>query len=213
MASATAARALTGTIVAFLLVIPAAASSTPRGGAGVVSERGFVGPLRIDRSTPVQVQRFAGPAEYIGAGRFRPAIREFAPFIALGYGCRHAHYGIPTMRVEKDGVTAGSSHVDCRTVYWINQRTGLLAGFSTNSQRFRTPRGVHPGTSLVEAKRREHRPTLMDSPSALSVRTADAELLIYATIVTPKHGGWRVGKRIAALALESRRHMIGLEFV
>jgi hypothetical protein len=53
----------------------------------------------------------------------------------------------------------------------------------------------------------------MDSPSALSVRTADAELLIYVSIVTPKHGGWRVGKTIAALALESRRHMIGLEFV
>jgi hypothetical protein len=122
MASATAARVLTGTIVAFLLAIPAADASTPHGGAGVVSERGFVGPLRIDRSTPVQVQAFAGPAEYIGAGRFRPAIHEFAPFIALGYECRHARYGIPTMRVEKDGVTAGDSHVDCRTVYWINQR-------------------------------------------------------------------------------------------
>jgi hypothetical protein len=213
MASATAVRVFTGTLAAVLVMVPPAASAVPHGGAGVVSERGFVGPLRIDGSTAVQVQAFAGPAEYIGAGRFRPAIHEFAPFIALGYGCRHARYGIPTMRVRKDGVTAGDSHVDCRTVYWINQRTGLLAGFSTDSRRFHTPRGVHPGTSLAEAKRREHRPTLMESPSALNVSTAKAELLIYATIVTPKHGGWRVGKTVAALALESRRHMIGLEFV
>ncbi|HEX6702089.1 MAG TPA: hypothetical protein VF101_15280 [Gaiellaceae bacterium] len=213
MASATAVRVFTGTIAAALVMVSPAASADPHGGAGVVSERGFVGPLRIDRSTPVQVQAFAGRADYIGAGRFRPAIREFVPFIALGYGCRHARYGIPTMRVEKDGVTAGYSHVDCRTVYWINQRTGLLAGFSTDSRRFRTPRGVHPGTSLAEAKRREHRSTLMDSPSALDVKTANAELLIYATIVVPKRGGWRVGRTVAALALESRRHMIGLEFV
>jgi hypothetical protein len=213
MASATAVRFFTGTIAAALVLVPPAAPSVPHGGAGGVSESGSVGPLRIDRSTPVQVQAFAGPADYIGAGRFRPRIHEFAPFIALGYGCRHARYGIPTMRVEKDGFTAGSSHVECRTIYWINQRTGLLAGFSTVSRRFDTPRGVHPGTSLAEAKRREHRPRLMDSPSALNVTTAKATLLIYASIVVPKHGDWYVGKTIASLALESRRHMIGLEFV
>jgi len=53
----------------------------------------------------------------------------------------------------------------------------------------------------------------MDSPPALNVRTVNAELLIYASIITPKHGGWRPGKTVAALALESRYHMIGLEFV
>ena len=63
----------------------AGAARVPRGGAGLVSASGAVGPLRIDRSTPVQIQDFAGPAEYIGAGRFRPLIHEFAPFIALGY--------------------------------------------------------------------------------------------------------------------------------
>ena len=53
----------------------------------------------------------------------------------------------------------------------------------------------------------------MENPSALDVKTANAELLIYASIVIPKHGDWRVGKQVAALALESRRHTIGLEFV
>jgi hypothetical protein len=179
-----------------------------------VSAAGAVGPLRIDGSTPAQIEAFAGPAEYTGAGRFRPLIHEFAPFVAFGYGCHRVRLGgIPTMSVDKSSGAPGDSHVDCRTVYWVNRRTGRLAGFSTSSRRFHTPAGVRPGTSLAEAKRREHRPRLMDSPSALNVETANADLLIYATIVVPEHGGWRVGNTVAFLALESKRHLIGLEFV
>jgi hypothetical protein len=184
------------------------------GGAGVVSATGSVGPLRIDRSTPAQIEAFAGPPEYTGTGRFRPLIREFPPFVAFGYRCHRVLIGgIPTMSVDKSTGMPGDSHVDCRIIYWVNSKTGRLAGFSTDSRRFHTPAGVRPGTSLAAAKRREHRPTLMDSPSALHVATANADLLIYATIVTPKHGGWQVGKTVAALALESKHHFIGLEFV
>lgn len=185
-----------------------------RGGAGVVSANGTVGPLHIDRSSAAEIEAFAGPPEYVGTGRFRPLIREFPPFVAFGYECRHVRLGgIPTMAVDKSTGAPGDSHVDCRTVYWVNSKTGRLAGFSTDSRRFHTPVGVRAGTSLAAAKRREHRPTLMDSPSALNVETADADLLIYATIVVPKHGGWRVGKTVAFLALESKHHFIGLEFV
>lgn len=179
-----------------------------------MSAKGRVGPLRIDRSTPAEIETFAGAPEYIGVGRFRPLIREFPPFVAYGYECHHVRIGgIPTMAVDKSTGGPGDSHVDCRTVYWVNRKTGRLAGFSTDSRRFHTPAGVRAGTSLAAAKRREHRPTLMDSPSALNVETADADLLIYATIVTSKHGGWEVGNRVAFLALESKHHFIGLEFV
>lgn len=179
-----------------------------------MSATGTVGPLRIDRSTPAEIKAFAGPAQYTGAGRFRPLIREFPPFLAFGYGCHHVRLGgIPTMSVDKSTGAPGDSHVDCRTVYWVNRKTGRLAGFSTSSRRFHTPAGVRAGTSLAEAKRREHRPTLMDSPPALHVATANADLLLYATIVTPKHGGWRPGRTVAFLALESKHHFIGLEFV
>ena len=188
--------------------------AVPHGGAGVVTASGVVGRLRIDRSTPVEIQAFAGPADYIGAGRFRPLIHDFAPFIAFGYGCRHVRSGgIPTMSVDKASGAPGDSHVACRTVYWVNQRTGRLAGFSTDSRRFHTPAGVRPGMRLGEAKRREHRPTLMDNPPALDVETANASLLIYASIVVPKHGDWHVGKTVAFLSLESKRHLIGLQFV
>jgi hypothetical protein len=224
MGPATTARVTAGRSLCGLVLVVSVASITPgraalsagvpRGGAGLVSASGAVGPLRIDHSTPVQIQAFAGAAEYIGAGRFRPLIHEFAPFIAFGYGCRHVRSGgIPTMTFDRKTGAPGDSHVDCRTVYFVNQRTGSFAGFSTTSRRFHTAAGVRPGTSLADAKRREHRPTLMDNPPALSVRTANADLLIYASIIIPKHGDWHVGKTVAALELESRRHMIGLEFV
>jgi hypothetical protein len=206
-------------LVPLLAVVTAGCAVTSlfpaqRGGAGVVSEAGSVGPLRIDRSTPAEIMAFAGPPEYLGAGRFRPLIREFPPFLAFGYECRHVRIGgIPTMSVDRSSGSPGDSHVDCRTVYWVNRKTGRLAGFSTDSRRFHTPVGVRAGTRLAVAKRREHQPRLMDSPSALSVETANADLLIYATIVTPKHGGWRVGKTVAFLALESKHHYVGLEFV
>ena len=213
---ASVGRAVAGSILGLLLMVTPAEAGTrvPRGGAGVVSASGVVGRLRIDRSTPVQIEAFAGRPEYIGAGRFRPLIREFAPFIAFGYGCKRVRSGgIPTMGVDRRSGSPSYSRVVCLTVYWVNQRTGRLAGFSTGSRRFHTAAGVRPGTSLAAAKRREHRPTLMDSPSALNVTGRNAVLLIYATIVVVKEGDWHVGNRVASLALESRRHQLGLEFV
>ena len=182
------------------------------GGAGLVRASGAVGPLRMDHSTPVDVQAFAGPAEYIAAGRFRPLIKEFAPFTAFGYGCHHVRSGgIPTMSVDEKSGGPGDSHVDCRTVYFVNQRTGTLAGFVTRSHRFQTAEGVRPGTGFAEAARREDR-TPGDDNGALAVGTDNADLLIY-----PDGGGQSrlsvVGKTVDALALESTRHMIGLTFV
>jgi hypothetical protein len=184
------------------------------GGSGLLGANGAIGPLHIDRSTAAQVQAFAGPAQYIGAGRFVPRIHQFAPFIALGYGCKHvASGGIPTMTVSGyAGSAPGDSHVKCQTVYFVNQRTEKLAGFATTSRRFYTAAGVRVGTTIVAAKHREHR-VLMEDPKALDLHSADADLLIYAAIVVPKHGNWYVGKSISEMNVESNHHMIGLQFI
>ncbi len=216
-ARVTVARSLVGCLLtasSLVSITPSCqdkAGGAPRGGAGLVSASGTVGPLRIDHSTAVDIQAFAGPAEYIGAGRFRPLIKEFAAFIAFGYGCHHGRYGIPTMSLDKKTGAPGDSHMDCRTVYFVNQRTGTLAGFTTRSQRFHTAEGVRPGTGFAEAAQREHR-TPGDDNGALAVETDTADLFIY-----PVGGGQSrlsvVGKTVDTLALESRRHMIGLTFV
>jgi hypothetical protein len=196
------------------LGLPGVASAAgTKGGAGVVSPSGAVGPLRIDRSSGVDVQRFAGPADYIGAGALRPLIHQFASFIALGYGCRHVRSGgLPTINYNRNTGAPGDSHVDCVTVYFINQRTGTLAGFTTTSRGFGTVLGTRPGASLAEAKRRERHYYLSENPPAINERTAEGWLSLDQSIITTSTG-WRPGNAIASLTLESRRHPIGLEFV
>jgi hypothetical protein len=205
-------------VVSFLMVIilglaGAASATEPKGGAGVVSPSGAIGPLQIDRSTGVDVERFAGPAAYIGAGVLRPLIHQFASFIALGYGCRHVRSGgLPTIEYNRSTGAPGDSHVECVTVYLINQRTGTLAGFTTTSRRFETVLGTRPGARLAEAKRRERHYYLSENPPAINERTAGGWLSLDQSTITTATG-WRPGKTIVSLTLESRRHPIGLEFV
>ena len=102
----------------------ATAGARVHGGAGLVRTDGVVGKLHLDRSTAVDVQHFAGPADYLGVGAFRSG-GVVPRFLALGYGCRRVkNGGIPTSL--DDGT--GSRHprlsgVDCVTVYFINERT------------------------------------------------------------------------------------------
>ena len=170
--------------------------------------------MRIDHSTAVQIQAFAGPADYIGAGVFRPLIPHFASFIALGYWCTHVSFGgIPTMMWLKSTGDPIGSGTSCRTVYFVNQETGTLAGFSTNMPAFHTIAGTRPGMSRAEASRREHKPWMTGPTVWIRSTTTNAALVIYASIVVTKHGTWYAGRSVASLALETSRHPIGLEFV
>jgi hypothetical protein len=134
-----------------------ASTTVPHGGAGLVTAGGLVGRLHLDRSTGVDVQRFAGTADYLGVGAFRSG--GVAPrFLALGYGCQHvAQGGIPT---SLDDGTGGRhprlSGIYCVTVYFINERTNTLALFTTRSRRFVTPLGTLPGMPWSWVRERGH---------------------------------------------------------
>lgn len=206
--------ALVGILVAASLVSAASAcgsSRVPHGGEGVVGANGAVGLLRVDRSTPMEIQAFAGPADYISTGALRPLIREFASFLALGYDCaRVPSGGIPTTAVDPKTGAPGDSHVNCRTVYFVSEKTGKLAGFVTGSPHFRTAAGVRASTSVADAKRREHHWYPSDVPPALNEKTAAAWLSIDDSVNSSSR---RAGSTVAGLTLESRRHPIGLMFV
>lgn len=153
----------------------------------------------------MQIQAFAGPADYIGAGALRPRIHDFASFVAFGYDCSHvAVGGIPTTSVDPKTYAPGDSHVICATTYFVNQRTEKLAGFTTVSRRFHTPAGVRPDDSVPDAERREHGWVQSEDPPALNERSAAIWLALDET------ADRRV---IADLTVESARHPIGLEFV
>lgn len=119
---------------------------------------GLVGKLHLDRSAAVDVQRFAGAADYLGVGAFRSG--GVAPrFLALGYECRHVtNGGIPTSLDDGTGTRHPRlSGVDCVTVYFVNERTNRLALFTSRSSRFATALGTRPGMPWSKVKERGHR--------------------------------------------------------
>src|SRR5262245_55863319 len=109
-------------VVVAAIAASGSATTHPRvhGGAGLVSEDGVVGVLHLDRSTPVDVQRFAGRADYLRIGAFRSGGVVVPRFLALGYGCRRVkHGGIPTSLDDGTGTRHPRlSGVDCVTIYF-----------------------------------------------------------------------------------------------
>jgi hypothetical protein len=114
-----------------------------------VSPTGRVGGLRMDKSTPADIRRFAGAPAFSGRGATSANFSDLVPrYTALGYACSRQQAGF-------DPGGARPAHLSCRTVYFVNPKTGKLAGFWTNSAAFRTNKGSRPGMRQGVADRLE----------------------------------------------------------
>ncbi len=129
-----------------LLVAAAACSSGHRSATRVgISEKGRIGPLRMERSSRANVIAFLGRPDAERRGS------EFGgpPFRALGYECSRSHKDDAFPLVE---TSRGRSGPSCRTVFWINERTGTLGDFYTTSRRYSESHGVRIGMKTAEAE-------------------------------------------------------------
>jgi hypothetical protein len=146
-----------------------AACSSGTKAARVISVDGRIGPLRVDHSDAAAVIAFAG----------RPAAqhrgREFnysPPYLALGYGCtrRRSDLAFPLSHAR--------GGPNCRTVYFINLRTGKLGDLYTSSARYTERHGVRIGMRSADAERLLHRRLYAGCEEDIYLGTPAASLTI-----------------------------------
>jgi hypothetical protein len=170
--------------------------------ATVVTSGGRIGSLRLDASDKEAVLASAG----------QPQVDQTSPGVtsgweALGYGCG------PKATVAPLVAPAGSAGPYCRTVYYLNARTGKIGTFFTSEPSFRDAHGVSVGMRTAKAARLEHAPALSGCLQGIGVSGSRATLHIIISGGHSHRSGNRLsvrGGRVGALVLHSRTNDVGV---
>jgi hypothetical protein len=195
-----------------LLVLAAACSSGHRPASrAVVSASGRIGPLRVDRSTRGDVIAFAGrpDAERGGAEAIGPGAQHFS---ALGYDCSEKpHDDAFGLRYPPNGRPGPF----CRTVFWINRRTGRLGDFYTPSAGYSESHGVRIGMATAKAEALLHKLAYVGCEENIYLGPGERGLTIAFAGGSPRKlrrssGLHLVGGHVYAFALHGRRSEIGV---
>jgi hypothetical protein len=192
-----------------MLIVVATGCGSAHG--AVISQTGRIGPLRLDRSTRADVIAFAGrpDAERRGAEGIGPGAQAFR---ALGYDCSDKSNDDAFGLAYPPNGHAGPF---CRTVFWINRRTGRLGDFYTTSPRYSESHGVRIGMKTAEAERLTHERAYVGCGESIFVGPGGRDLTIAFDGGTPRklpssNGLHLVGGHVAAFALHGRRSDIGV---
>jgi len=178
-----------------LVAVAAGCGSTHTSRSYVVSVADArIGPLQLDVSDRAAVVAFAGKPQLEARGHMPLA----APYDALGYGC--------SRRTPPGSFPLAPEKPFCRTIFWINERTGRLETFFTGDPRYAETHGTRVGTATAVAERLLHKRLLVGCEENLYFTSTRA----YLTIAFAG-GRYRlpsrhvVGGHVVALVLHSRR--------
>jgi hypothetical protein len=174
------------------------ASSAP-----VVGVSGRVGPLRVDVSDRRAVVAFAGPPTAERRGRSPAAPFRSAPYDALGYGCSR-RAGPDTFPLVRAGGPA------CRTVFFLDARSGRLGTFYTVDPRYRLSRGVRVGMPTREAERLLRLRVHVACVAAIYLTSGRATLTVLFSGGALHRDGTMSGGHVDALVLHALRHDPGV---
>jgi len=186
--------------VAIGLLGACSSATTPN----VISADGRVGTLRVEQSGSAAVIAFAGrpDAERRGA--------EFGSsrYLALGYGCAKTRSDVAFPLLEQGPY--------CRTVFFINARTGKLGDLYTSSDRYAESHGVRIGMRSAVAERLLRQRLYQGCETNISLGGGDAALTVaFAGGVShkapPGSAGLHVtGAHVFAFVLHGRRSAVGV---
>jgi hypothetical protein len=180
-----------GSLVVTFVAAAFASVAGASAGSTVVTTTGKIGPLHLDRSDRAAVIAFAGApdAESHGSDANRP------PYDALGYNCGAGASGFPFVK----GVPK------CRTVFFVDVRSGKLEEFFTFEPRYVERHGVRIGTSSAKAERVLHRRLYYgcDQAIRLSSRTGLLSVL-FAGGIEHRPNNHVIGAHVEAFVLHSR---------
>ena len=85
---------------------------------------------------------------------------------------------VPSYEVLGYACSRRSQQIRCRTVYFVDARTGRLAGFWTDSHGFRTDRGSRPGMREDVADRLEGAHPHVEALTGIYRATSAASLFV-----------------------------------
>jgi hypothetical protein len=179
--------------------VAASADQTIRVTAG-----GRIGTLQIDRSDKSAIVAFAGEPEVdeVDGGVYRGSGWE-----ALGYRCGPEDTMSPLV------ATAGAEGPYCRTIYYLNSKTGRLGTFFTSMPGFRDAHGVFVGMRTAKADRLEGKKAIGGCGEGIFTTTPSGTYhVVIAGGHTHPRGNELVvrGGRVGALVLHSRTDDVGV---
>ena len=145
-----------------------------------ISLDGHIGPLQLARSRPPAIISFAGTPDVRAPGR-------------LGYDCVPQERGL-RWRVRREY---------CRTVFFVNPRTGRLGDVFTSSPQY-VLAPLHAGSSTEAAEHRLNRRAYGGCSNTIYAAGAKTELTVVIDGAARRPSGHLVGGHVAAFVLHSK---------